>query len=132
MTERVERRPDRVAGRLLGGLARLVLAWPMVSIGLQLGRQVQWKFWPQVGTPYEGALIGSVVGLVIGLSLWRSALRPDGWRPRLADTTLVTVTLLWLGALVVAATRHIPASELMIPWSACILGSAGIAAVLRA
>ncbi|MFW5867531.1 MAG: hypothetical protein ACOCX2_06920 [Armatimonadota bacterium] len=127
-----ERRPGCVAGRLLAVLARLALVYPLVSIGLQLGEEVQRRLWPQIGTPYEGAFVGIIIGGLIGLSLWRRALGGDGWRAGLADATLATVALLWLGAIVLGARTPLPASELTVPWTACLVGSGGIALLLRA
>lgn len=121
-----------LAGRLLGGAARLVLVYPLAAIGSQLGRAAQRAVWPDLGTPYEGALIGILAGVLIGLSLWLTAIRADGWRRPLADATLVTVAALWLAVLLLPATARLPASELLLPWAACLGGAAAIAILLKA
>ncbi len=124
-------RPGCFAGRLLGGLARLVLLYPLLSMGSQLGQAAQRALWPAVGTPYEGALVGSIAGLAIGLGLWRSALAAEDWRAALADATFVVVTALWLAAIALAMTGRIGAADLVVPWAACIVGSGAIALLLR-
>jgi len=123
-------RPGCLAGRLLGGLVRLVLLYPLLSIGSQLGQTAQTALWPAVGTPYEGALVGAIAGLAIGVGLWRSALATD-WRAMLADATFVVVTALWLVAIALALSGRIGAADLVVPWAACLAGSGAIAMLLR-
>ena len=123
-------RPGCSAGRLLGGLVRLALLYPLMSIGSQLGQAAQSALWPAAGTPYEGALVGAVAGVAIGLGLWRSALGED-WRAMLADATFVVVTALWLAAIALALTGRIAAEDVVVPWAACLVGSGAIAVLLR-
>ncbi|MGI5819120.1 MAG: hypothetical protein ACOX9R_13605 [Armatimonadota bacterium] len=130
-TEVAERRPGCIGGRLLGAAARLVLVYPLVSIASRLGQAAQQALWPQVGTPYEGALVGIIIGAAVGLSLWRSAVDPVGWRPVLAGATLVAVSAIWLTALIASSTGLVEGREMLVPWAACLFGSAGIAALLR-
>jgi hypothetical protein len=120
------------AGRLLGGAARLVLIYPLASIGSQVGERVQEALFRQVGTPYEGAFVGIMIGALIGLSLWRAALGERGWRPQMADATLATVAVVWLAAVLIAHTAQAGVSELLIPWAACLAGAGGVAVLLRA
>ncbi|MFO8082126.1 MAG: hypothetical protein R6V07_17740 [Armatimonadota bacterium] len=127
-----ESRPGCLAGRFFAGAVRLVLVYPLASIGSLVGQRAQAALLPQVGTPYEGALAGIIVGALIGLSLWRAALAEDGWRPRMADATLATVSAVWLAGLVIVWSTQAPSWELLIPWAACLGGAAGIAALLRA
>lgn len=127
-----ESRSGCLAGRFFAGAMRLVLVYPLMSIGSLVGQRAQEAAFPQVGTPYEGALAGIIVSALIGLSLWRRALGQDGWRSRMADATLATVSAVWLAGLVIVWSTQAPVSELLIPWVACLGGAAGIAALLRA
>ncbi len=124
-------RPGCLAGRLLGGLVRLVLLYPLLSIGSRLGQTAQTALWPAVGTPYEGAAVGAVVALVIGLSLWRTSQGARDRRAMLADATFVAVAGLWLGALALGMTGRLGPRDLVAPWTACLAGAAAIALLLR-
>jgi hypothetical protein len=130
-TDEAERRPGCGAGRLPGGLARLALVYPLVSLGSQVGQAVQRALWPGLGTPYEGAAAGVVAGAVVGLSIWRSSLQPDGWRTRLADLTLVLLTAVWAGALVSGTQVAWSGREALTLWAGILIGTALIAGLLR-
>lgn len=130
-TDGADSRPGCLTGRLLGAAARLTLVYPLLSIGSQLGQAAENALLPQVGTPYEGALLGAVAGLAIGLSLWLRSLGPAGWRSQLADATLALVSAVWLAALIAGMTGRFTADDLIVPWLACLTGSAGIAALVR-
>jgi thiol:disulfide interchange protein len=119
-----EGRTGCAAGRLLGALMRLVLVYPLLSMGSHLGQAVQEALQPQGDTPYEGAAAGAVVALVIGLSLLRVAMRGTGWRGPLADATFVLVTALWLMGLAATMTGTIAMEERLIPWGACLFVAA--------
>jgi hypothetical protein len=127
-----ERRPGCSAGRLLGAVARLILVYPLVSIASHVGQQAQRALWPEPGAPYEGALAGILLGLVVGLALWGKAISEARWRSRLAEATLATVALVWLVGLLVVHGRPVAATDLLVPWAVCLVGAAGIAALLRA
>lgn len=127
-----EGRPGCLIGRLLGAVARLVLVYPLVCIGSEVGQSAQSAVWPEMGTPFEGALAGGIAGLAIGISLLVRSRGPDGWRPRLADATLATVTLIWLAALLAGWAGRFTAEDALVPWIACVVGSGAIALVLRA
>lgn len=124
-------RPGCVPGRLFGALARLILVYPLVSIGSRLAQAGQTSLWPEVGTPYEGAFVGAVVGLAIGISLWLSAIVTVGWRARLAETALASVCVIWLGAIVGVATGHLAAADVTAPWAVCLAGAGAVAVLLR-
>lgn len=130
VTDGADGRPGCAAGRLLGGAVRLALVYPLVSIGSHLGQAAQQALVADGGTPYEGAFLGIIAGILIGLSLWRRAVEPDGWRGRVADVTLALMSALWLGALF-AMPAGLGAGELVTAWSAGLVGSAGIAVLLR-
>jgi len=128
----VEGRPGCLAGRLLGAVTRIVLVYPLISVGSQLGQAGETALFPGLGTPYEGALLGALAGIVIGLGLVRGALEPEGWRAQLADATLVLVCVLWLAAVVAGLTGRVGMADVIVPWGASLAGAAGIAGLLRA
>ncbi|MGC9317788.1 MAG: hypothetical protein ACP5KN_07120 [Armatimonadota bacterium] len=93
-------------GRIGLGLARLVLVWPVVVIAARAGAWAQQQLAPQTGSPYEGALLGSGVGLIVGLSLWlQGVLSGPGWRKAAPDAVLCLLTLLWVAAAGLTAAR---------------------------
>ena len=130
-TDGAERHPGCITGRLLGAVARMILIYPLVSVGSQLGQQAQRALETNSGAPYEGAIVGLIVGLAIGVSLWRKAMSEAGWRGHLADATLVVVCVVWLASLIIGATRPISAQDFVVPWSASLVGAAAIVALLR-
>ena len=131
VSDGAENRSGCLIGRLLGAVARLVLVYPLVCIGSSVGQSAQLELWPDVGTAYEGALAGSLLSLVIGLSLWLGAIARDGWRPLLANAALACVTAVWLATILVGATDRMGTQETLMPWIACLSGSALIALLLR-
>ncbi|MBD3291706.1 MAG: hypothetical protein GF393_02180 [Armatimonadia bacterium] len=127
-----EGRPGCLIGRLLDAAARLVLVYPLICMGSAAGQSAQRALWPDLGTPYEGVLAGSMLGLIVGVSLWLSTRGTGGWRARLADATLATVTVVWLAALYAGVGGCLDGQGAWVPWTACLAGAAGIAMVLRA
>ncbi len=119
-------------GRVLGGLARLILVYPLLGIGCHTGGVLQQQLRPVAGTPYEGLLAGGTLGLLIGLSLWWSAMRVEGWRAWLAEVTLVLAAVIWLAGLVGAEAGHLSGSGVAIAWGTCLAAATVAAALLRA
>lgn len=122
-----EDRTGCATGRLFGALMRLVLVYPLLSMGSQLGQAAQRAVLPRGGTPYEGATFGAITALVIGLSLVRVSMRGTSWRGPLADATFVLVTALWLMGLAATMTGTILPEQRLIPWGSCMFVAAVVA-----
>lgn len=124
-------RPAGAAGCVLGriglALARLVLVWPPTVMAAKAGGWAQQQVAPEAGTPYEGALLGAAVGLIVGLSLWvRGAFSGRGWRKAAVDVALCLLTLLWLTGAGLTVIHGAPPPELPALFAAAIGAAAAV------
>lgn len=126
-------RPGCLLSRLPGKLLRLVLIYPIMSMGSQGGRWVQTALRPGDvdSTPYEGALLGLALGLMVGVGLWRRAIGAGGWRSDLSQLTLAVLTAIWLVAAALVVAGVIAPEEALIAYAAALTGGAAVLALMQ-
>ncbi len=118
--------------RIPGILIRLVLVYPPMSMGSQVGRWMQGVLREgSPGTPYEGALLGVLLGLFVGLGLWRGAIGPMGWRSDASHLALGLLSAVWLVAVALRLSATIASEEALIAYALALLGGSVVLAVVR-
>ncbi len=114
-----------------GLMARLVLAAALAPMGSVAGRWLQSLLAPGTQSPYEGAALGAIVGLSVGLVLaWRGVRMAD-WRGRAADLTLCLMSAIWLLGIALQAGRGVPQTDVAAAWLAAVAGGLAVAALVR-
>jgi hypothetical protein len=117
------RRPGCHPGRPAAIVARFVLIIPVLCMGSFVARHLQNVLAHNGGTPYEGALAGGVLGLLLGIGLCRRAISRHSRAPLLADLTLVLLSLLWLVAVLLGNWSEIPRGDVAMAFGAALAGA---------